>query len=146
MSPYLISISVLLSRHNVLYEDTVHVLYENNVSCCNQRIFIAPQNKSNRKSNRSNVTVLGDNSNRSNGTVPTGDKKNITNKVHEGGGNEGTVDSKNANKCKGLLIGHKGIKIEGKVCFKIGNNRNGLACSDSNSYWKSGRVGESRGP
>ena len=72
--------------------------------------------------------------------VPTGDRMKITNKVHKRGGNEGTVDSSNANKCNVLLVVHKGIEIKGVAGFKIANNRNGLACSDPNLYWMSGKV------
>jgi len=43
--------------------------------------------------------------------VSTGDRKKITNKIYEKSGEEGFVDS-----------------------FKIANNRNGLACSDSTLY------------
>ena len=64
----------------------------------------------------------------------------ITKKVLEGGGNEGTVDSRSANKCNVLLIVHKGIEMIGVVGFKIVNNQNGLACSDSNLYWMSDLV------
>ena len=74
----------------------------------------------------------------------TGDRKKITNKVHEKSGNEGTVDSRNANKCDALQVGLNAIEIIGVVGSKIANNRNGLACSsDSNSYRMSGRVVES---
>ena len=73
-------------------------------------------------------------------TVPTEDRKKITNKVQKGGGSEETVDSKNANKCNVLLVVHKGIEIKGVVGFKMANNRNGLAWSDSNLYRMSGTV------
>ena len=73
-------------------------------------------------------------------TAPTGERKKITNKVHEGGGSEGTVDARNANKCGVLLVVHKGIEIKGVVGFKSANNQNGLACSDSNSYRMLGTV------
>ena len=89
------------------------------------------------------VTSRRNNINRSNVTVPTGDRKKISNKVHESGGNKGTVDSRNANKCNVLFVVHKGIEIKRVVGLKIANNRNGLACSDSKSYWMSGSVVDS---
>ena len=105
-----------------------------------RKISVIPEDDS----NRNNVTVPGENSNRSNVIVLTGERKKITNKVHERGGNEGTVDSRNANKCNVLLVVHKGIEIQGVVGSKMANNRNGLSCSESNSYRMSGTVGVRR--
>ena len=76
-----------------------------NLSRCDRKIFVPK-----------------DNSNRSNVTVPTGDRKKITNKVHEKSGDEETVDSRNANKCNVLFVVHNGIATEGVVGFKIANN------------------------
>ena len=44
--------------------------------------------------------------------APIGEKKKITEEVHKVGGNEGIVDSKNANKCNVLLVVQNGIEIK----------------------------------
>jgi len=119
-----------------------------NLSRCDRKISVvvpvrpkvSPSTTGDRKRCDRKIFVPKDNSNRSNVTVPIGDRKKITNKVHEGGGSEGTVDSRNVNKCSVLLVVHKGIEIKGVVGFKSANNQNGLACSDSNSYRMLGTV------
>ena len=111
--------------HKIFVTGTVQVLYDNNLSCCNQKKIVVTQENP----NCSNLTVPT-----SQPTAPTGDMKKITKKVHKGGGSEGIVDFRNANKCNVLFVVHKGIEIKGVVGFKIANNQNGLACSDSNLY------------
>jgi len=111
--------------------DAVQVLY--NLSCCDRKILRCRDRKI-------IIVPYNSNPNCSNITVPTGERKKITNKVHKSGGNEGTVDSRNANKCNVLPVVYKGTEMKGVVGFKIANNRNGLACSDSNLYWMSGTV------
>ena len=76
--------------------------------------------------------------------APTGERKKITKEILKGGGNEGTVDSKNANKYDVLLVVYKGSEIIGVVGFKITNNQNGLACSDLNLHRMLGLVGDPR--
>ena len=93
--------------------DAVQVLY--NLDCGDHKILSCRDRK---------IIIVLYNSHRSNVTVLTGDRKTITKKVHESGGNKGTLDSKNANKCDILLVVHKGIEIIGVICFKIANNRN----------------------
>ena len=60
-----------------------------------------------------NMCVLEDNSNRSNVTVPTGEKKKITNNIHERSGEEETEPEFNkADDCNVLLVVDKGIGKE----------------------------------
>ena len=120
------------------------VLYDNNLSCRDRKICtildVVPDDL-----NRRDRTLFGITNSRKlpQSKVPTGDRNKSTNKVHERGGNEGTVDSRNANKCDVLCVVHKGIEIKGVGGFKIANNQNGLACSDSKLYRMLGLVVDS---
>ena len=86
--------------------DAVQVL--DNLSCCDRKIIRVLYN-----SNRSNITVSEDKSKRSNVSVPTGEKKKITNNIHERSGEEETEPEFNkADDCNVLLVVDKGVGKE----------------------------------